>query len=113
MYRNGIVLVTIMRIGLARFATEKYTACTRSLNKKFVHLTNYSVNRFSEKYVENNLEELVSLPFIRIGLRVLDARKREQMGSFNASGKIRANENLLSRCFLSDQGHSHKSVDSD
>ncbi len=37
-----------------RFATEKYTSCLESINKRFVHLTNYSVNKYSENYVENN-----------------------------------------------------------
>ncbi len=30
--------------GLVRFATEKYTINPRSLNRAYVHLTNFSVN---------------------------------------------------------------------
>ena len=41
--------------GLVRFATEKYTLNPSSLKKRFIHLTNYSVNKKNlEKYVSNN-----------------------------------------------------------
>lgn len=36
--------------GLARFASEEYQTCKRN---KFVHLTNYSVNKKNEKFVQN------------------------------------------------------------
>eukprot|EP00826_Nyctotherus_ovalis_P021080 TRINITY_DN16737_c0_g1_i5.p1 TRINITY_DN16737_c0_g1~~TRINITY_DN16737_c0_g1_i5.p1 ORF type:complete len:296 (+),score=67.59 TRINITY_DN16737_c0_g1_i5:73-960(+) len=45
-----------MKVGLVRFATEKYKRDLQSLNRKCVHLTNYSVNKFSENYIENNLD---------------------------------------------------------
>lgn len=35
--------------GLVRFATEKYT--TKSLKRRFIHLTNYSVNKRNEDFV--------------------------------------------------------------
>lgn len=54
-------------IGLARFATEKYSLNSASLAKRFVHLTNYSVNKFSENYVENNFDEIVKTAVITIG----------------------------------------------
>jgi hypothetical protein len=36
--------------GLARFASEQYSASTSTTNK-FMHLTNYSINKKSEKFV--------------------------------------------------------------
>jgi tubulin polyglutamylase TTLL4 len=39
--------------GLVRFATEEYSTNIKDLTKKFVHLTNYSINKKAEKYVEN------------------------------------------------------------
>jgi tubulin polyglutamylase TTLL4 len=39
--------------GLVRFATEEYSTNLKDLTKKFVHLTNYSINKKAEKYVEN------------------------------------------------------------
>lgn len=37
--------------GLARFATETYSK--KHLSKKFVHLTNFSINKKSKNYVKN------------------------------------------------------------
>ena len=38
--------------GLARFCTVKYKAPSKTnFNKKYMHLTNYSVNKNSDKYV--------------------------------------------------------------
>jgi len=43
--------------GLVWFATEKYTTSSSSLKKRFIHLTNYSVNKKNmEKYVINEGE---------------------------------------------------------
>lgn len=43
--------------GLVRFATEPYSAHTDSLDHKFVHLTNSSVNkRNTGKFIHNNHE---------------------------------------------------------
>ncbi len=39
--------------GLVRFATEKYTVDSKDLKKKFIHLTNFSVNKKSEKFKDN------------------------------------------------------------
>lgn len=33
--------------GLTRFATEKYTTNTKDLSTRYVHLTNYSVNKYN------------------------------------------------------------------
>lgn len=32
--------------GLTRFATEKYTTNVKEVAKRYIHLTNYSVNKF-------------------------------------------------------------------
>jgi tubulin polyglutamylase TTLL4 len=40
--------------GLVRFATEKYTLDPTDLKKRFIHLTNFSVNKKSENFVSNN-----------------------------------------------------------
>lgn len=39
--------------GLVRFATEPYTTDTKSMNHKFVHLTNFSINKKNTKFVKN------------------------------------------------------------
>ncbi|KAJ8601936.1 hypothetical protein CTAYLR_004451 [Chrysophaeum taylorii] len=41
--------------GLVRFSTHPYTV--RNLRCRYVHLTNYSVNKKSKRYVENNVRE--------------------------------------------------------
>ena len=43
--------------GLVRFATEPYTNNQKDLKKKFVHLTNFSVNKRSENFVVNRGNE--------------------------------------------------------
>lgn len=40
--------------GLVRFATEKYNTDPNQLTKKFIHLTNFSVNKKSSKFVKNS-----------------------------------------------------------
>ena len=39
--------------GLVRFATEKYSLNPSDLKKKFIHLTNFSVNKKSENFKDN------------------------------------------------------------
>lgn len=39
--------------GLVRFATEEYSLNPSDLKKRFVHLTNFSVNKKSENFVSN------------------------------------------------------------
>lgn len=48
--------VYVFKEGLARFATEGYTA-TRNKKNRFVHLTNYSLNKKNQKYVSNEGQE--------------------------------------------------------
>ena len=45
--------VYIYNDGLVRFATEKYTNDPRMLQKKYVHLTNFSVNKKNVNFVKN------------------------------------------------------------
>lgn len=46
------VIVFVHEDGLVRFSTHPYT--TRNLRCRYVHLTNYSVNKKSKRYVEAN-----------------------------------------------------------
>ena len=39
--------------GLVRFATEKYSIDPRKLQKKYVHLTNFSINKKNTNFVKN------------------------------------------------------------
>lgn len=42
--------------GLVRFATEKYSTKKSALKKRFIHLTNYSVNKKADNYKPNNIQ---------------------------------------------------------
>jgi tubulin polyglutamylase TTLL4 len=45
--------VYVYNDGLVRFATEKYTLNPNDLKKRFIHLTNFSVNKKSENFKDN------------------------------------------------------------
>jgi tubulin polyglutamylase TTLL6/13 len=46
--------ILIYKEGLARFATDKYTApIPGNLNNLFMHLTNYAINKNNENFVFN------------------------------------------------------------
>ena len=45
--------VYVYKEGLARFATEGYSA-SRNKKNRYVHLTNYSVNKKNTKYKNND-----------------------------------------------------------
>ena len=49
--------VYIYNDGLVRFATEKYSADPKALSKKYVHLTNFSVNKKNSNFVKNNYKK--------------------------------------------------------
>ena len=46
--------VYVFEEGLVRFATEKYSTNSKTLRKRFVHLTNYSVNKKAAGYTALN-----------------------------------------------------------
>jgi tubulin polyglutamylase TTLL4 len=39
--------------GLVRFATHKYSNKLKEVKKRFIHLTNFSVNKHSKMFVKN------------------------------------------------------------
>ncbi len=39
--------------GLTRFATHKYSTNLKEVKKRFVHLTNFSVNKHSKHFITN------------------------------------------------------------
>ena len=43
--------------GLTRFATYEYTTKLKDIKKRYIHLTNFSVNKHSKKYVKNSKAE--------------------------------------------------------
>lgn len=43
--------------GIVRFATEPYTLSGDSLSNKFIHLTNFSINKNSEKFKQNKTDD--------------------------------------------------------
>lgn len=45
--------IYLYKDGLARFATSKYNTNTKDLRKKYVHLTNFSVNKLSPNFIKN------------------------------------------------------------
>jgi tubulin polyglutamylase TTLL4 len=48
--------VYIYNDGLVRFATELYDLDSKKINQKFIHLTNFSINKKNTKFVKNNDE---------------------------------------------------------
>ncbi|VDO54348.1 unnamed protein product [Schistosoma margrebowiei] len=42
--------------GLVRFASQKYSNAIRSLGNRYIHLTNYSINRLNSEYISNTNE---------------------------------------------------------
>jgi len=45
--------IYMFKEGLVRFATQKYTNSAKSVDKQYIHLTNYSVNKKNEDYVKS------------------------------------------------------------
>lgn len=43
--------------GLTRFATHKYSTKLKEVKKRFIHLTNFSVNKHSKMFVKNKESE--------------------------------------------------------
>jgi len=50
-----LLKVYLYNDGLVRFATELYTVDPKTINQKFVHLTNFSINKKNaNKFVRND-----------------------------------------------------------
>lgn len=45
--------VYLFEEGLVRLATQQYSTSKSTLSKRFVHLTNFSVNKKAQNYVSN------------------------------------------------------------
>ncbi|CAI8033081.1 Tubulin polyglutamylase TTLL4 [Geodia barretti] len=50
------LMIYVFPDGLTRFATCKYSSSTRSLSNRFIHLTNYSVNKKNSQFSQNSDE---------------------------------------------------------
>ena len=48
--------IFLFREGLVRFATQRYSNNPKHLDKRFVHLTNYSVNKKADDYVKSGTD---------------------------------------------------------
>ena len=46
--------VYVYQNGLVRFATEQYNLNPKNINHKYIHLTNFSINKKSAKFVKHN-----------------------------------------------------------
>lgn len=49
--------IFMLKEGLVRFATQKYSNNPKLLEKRFIHLTNYSINKKAEDYVKSGAKE--------------------------------------------------------
>jgi len=45
--------IYIFQEGLTRFATCEYSTKTKNIKKRYIHLTNFSVNKHSKAFVKN------------------------------------------------------------
>ena len=43
--------------GLTRFATYQYNTNAKDIKKRFIHLTNFAINKHSKKFVKNSKAE--------------------------------------------------------
>ena len=51
----------IFKEGLVRLATQPYTTNKNSLKQRYVHLTNYSVNKRAENYAKNTNKDTITM----------------------------------------------------
>ena len=49
--------IYMFKEGLTRFATYQYNVKTKDIGKRFIHLTNFSVNKHSKAFVKNSKTE--------------------------------------------------------
>ena len=47
------LVIYMFKDGLVRFSTEKYSLKPKNLKKRYIHLTNYSVNKKADTYNKN------------------------------------------------------------
>ena len=50
--------IYIYKNGIVRFCTQKYNTRTKNCKKKYMHLTNFAVNKKNSKFVYNELAEV-------------------------------------------------------
>ena len=50
--------IYLYREGLVRFATQSYTTAKKSVQKRYIHLTNYSVNKRAPNYQFNQMAQM-------------------------------------------------------
>lgn len=82
--------------GLARFASVKYSNDANTLNDRYMHLTNYSINKLSSNYTKN--EDADSCSGHKWTLKTL--WKYFQAQSINTDGLWAALRNLILRTVL-------------
>lgn len=46
--------IYMFKDGLTRFATYQYNVKSKDVGKRYIHLTNFSVNKHSKKFVKNS-----------------------------------------------------------
>lgn len=66
------LIIYIYEDGLARFATEKYTLDEEHFENRFVHLTNYSVQKKNETYQQNKSKSSSNLRASKWSLKTLE-----------------------------------------
>lgn len=58
MYGVNPLRIYIHEEGIARFATEEYVAPNNSnMDNLYMHLTNYAINKFNDKFQQNEDED--------------------------------------------------------
>lgn len=73
--------IYIYEEGLVRFATEPFTLDPSQMSNRFIHLTNYSINKYSEKYVEYQ-EEGIGTKWTLSALKVAKSDGRRRCGTW-------------------------------
>jgi len=66
------LIIYIYNDGLARFATEKYTLDEEQFENRFVHLTNYSINKKNEVFIQNKTKTSTNLRASKWSLKTLE-----------------------------------------
>ncbi len=64
--------IYIYEDGLVRFATVKYSLDPEAFDNKFIHLTNYSINKKNEEYIQNKQKAEDSTSSSKWSLKTLE-----------------------------------------